>query len=133
MGKSDRKEKVKDTSRKMRQKEGAGEVPRWASRSIALGLGADCLLQALRPCLEIPELSRVGFLVCKKGMITSPCRLWCDLCEMMHAKHFLVTLPHAILELQYKVEFLPLYDKMCLGIKDLQLCLYSLFIFFFYY
>lgn len=55
--------------------------------------------------------------------------------DMVHTKHFLVTLLYSILELQPKVEFL-LYDKMCAGIDFTSTTppistLYSLLIFFF--
>lgn len=106
----------------------------WSSSKSRLASQSDLVWMLALPCSS-PVTLLVNSLTLRRGNDNVSLQVVVRLGDMVHTKHFLVTLLYSILELQPKVEFL-LCDKMCSGIDFTSTTppistLYSLLIFFF--
>lgn len=107
----------------------------WSSSKSSLASQSNLIWMLALPCTS-PVTSLVNSLTLRRGNDKVSSQVVVRLGEMMHTKHFLVTLLRSVLELGPKVEFL-LCDKMCSGIEDSTSttspisALYTLLVFFF--
>lgn len=107
----------------------------WSSSKSSLASQSNLVWMLALPCTS-PVTSLVNSLTLRRGNDKVSSQVVVRLGEMMHTKHFLVTLLRSVLELGPKVEFL-LCDKMCSGIEDSTSttspisALYTLLVFFF--